>query len=65
MTTPQSTRADKTPKVEGPIRCHKCQLMCRDAEHYLRHLRNKCEPEPSSGRCHSVRSPRIVRPLSG
>ena len=22
-------------KVKGPIRCHKCQLMCRDAEHYL------------------------------
>ena len=28
----------KTPsKVKGPIRCHKCQLMCRDAEHYLSH----------------------------
>ena len=48
MTTPQPTRADKTSKVEGPIRCHKCQLMCRDAEHYLRHRNNKCEVEPSS-----------------
>jgi hypothetical protein len=28
-------------KVLGPIRCHKCQLKCRDAEHYLSH---KCEP---------------------
>jgi hypothetical protein len=27
-------------KVKGPIRCHKCQLKCRDAEHYLSH---KCE----------------------
>ena len=26
--------------VKGPIRCHKCQLMCIDAEHYLGH---KCE----------------------
>ncbi len=26
-----------TPKVKGPIRCHKCQLLCRDAEHYLSH----------------------------
>jgi hypothetical protein len=24
-------------KVLGPIRCHKCQLKCRDAEHYLNH----------------------------
>jgi hypothetical protein len=23
--------------VKGPIRCHKCQLMCIDAEHYLGH----------------------------
>ncbi len=26
--------------VKGPIRCHKCQLVCRDAAHYLSH---KCE----------------------
>src|ERR1700724_392650 len=26
--------------VKGPIRCHKCQLRCIDAEHYLEH---KCE----------------------
>jgi hypothetical protein len=25
------------PVVKGPIRCHKCQLLCRDAEHYLNH----------------------------
>jgi hypothetical protein len=31
-------------KVKGPIRCHKCQLKCRDAEHYLSH---KCEPASS------------------
>jgi len=23
--------------VKGPIRCHKCQLLCQDAEHYLNH----------------------------
>jgi len=28
-------------KVIGPIRCHKCRLMCRDAEHYLSHV---CDP---------------------
>lgn len=32
-------------KVKGPIRCHNCQLRCRDAAHYLIH---KCEPKPSS-----------------
>ena len=32
-------------KVKGPIRCHKCQLKCRDAEHYLSH---KCAPSGSS-----------------
>jgi hypothetical protein len=31
-------------KVKGPIRCHKCQLKCSDAEHYLSHA---CEPKPS------------------
>jgi hypothetical protein len=32
----------RTPsKVKGPIRCHKCQLTCRDAEHYLSH---SCKP---------------------
>ena len=29
------------PLVRGPIRCHKCQLMCVDAEHYLSH---SCTP---------------------
>jgi hypothetical protein len=48
MTTSQPARNGKTSKVEGPIRCHKCQLMCRDAEHYLRHLSAKCEVELSS-----------------
>ncbi len=38
-----SERAHTNPpsKVKGPIRCHKCKLKCRDAEHYLSH---KCEP---------------------
>lgn len=31
-------------KVKGPIRCHTCRLLCRDAEHYLSH---KCESKPS------------------
>ena len=30
-------RVLKTPKVIRSIRCHKCQLMCRDGEHYLDH----------------------------
>ena len=29
------------PEVKGPIRCHKCQLKCRDAAEYLNHT---CEP---------------------
>jgi hypothetical protein len=24
-------------KVKGPVRCHKCQLICVDAKHYLSH----------------------------
>ncbi len=32
-------------KVVGPIRCHTCQLMCRDSAHYLSH---KCEPKINS-----------------
>ena len=31
-------------KVKGPIRCHKCQVVCCDAEHYLSH---KCWPKSS------------------
>jgi hypothetical protein len=27
--------------VKGPIRCHKCQLLCVDADHYLTHA---CTP---------------------
>lgn len=33
----------KAPQVKGPIRCHKCQLVCRDGAEYLSH---KCEPRP-------------------
>jgi hypothetical protein len=25
--------------VKGPIRCHKCQLLCANAEQYLNHSR--------------------------
>ncbi len=45
MTNSKLKRADETSKVKGPIRCHKCQLMCRDAEHYLSH---ECKPKPPS-----------------
>jgi hypothetical protein len=44
ITNSELNCAAKTSKVKGPIRCHKCQLMCRDAAHYLDH---KCEPKPS------------------
>ncbi len=36
--------ANPASKVKGPIRCHKCQLKCVDAAHYLSH---NCEPKPS------------------
>jgi len=32
-------------KVKGPIRCHKCQVTCRDATQYLSH---QCGPTPYS-----------------
>jgi hypothetical protein len=32
-------------KVKGPIRCHKCQLKCSDAEQYLSH---NCQPRSLS-----------------
>ena len=35
--TAAEAKATKTSKVKGTVRCHKCQLMCRDAEHYLSH----------------------------
>src|SRR5438270_12715174 len=35
-------RSSPPPQVKGPIRCHKCQLKCRDAPHYLSH---RCEPK--------------------
>ena len=44
MTNLEPTPA-KASKVKGPIRCHTCQLMCRDAEHYLSH---ECKPKPSA-----------------
>ncbi len=28
--------------VKGPIRCHKCQMLCRDADEYLSHT---CNPK--------------------
>lgn len=31
-------------KVVGPIRCHRCSAMCRDAANYLSH---KCGSTPS------------------
>ncbi len=43
--------ANSAPKVKGPIRCHTCRSMCRDAEHYLNH---KCEPKPSLVRAHAI-----------
>lgn len=44
ITTAQPNGVNNPPKVEGPVRCHKCQLMCRDAEHYLSH---ECKASPS------------------
>jgi hypothetical protein len=34
------------PIVKGPIRCHKCQLLCQTAADYLNHT---CEPRPTQG----------------
>jgi hypothetical protein len=39
VNTPPAVRPKAV--VKGPIRCHKCQLMCRDAEQYLNHA---CQP---------------------
>lgn len=36
--------ADHASTVKGPMRCHKCQLKCRDAVQYLKHI---CKPMPS------------------
>ena len=33
-----------TAKVVGPIRCHRCSAMCRDAATYLSH---KCGSQPT------------------
>src|SRR5438105_15863172 len=40
------SRKNPVPEVKGPIRCHKCQMMCRDAAEYLSH---KCEPKRMPG----------------
>jgi hypothetical protein len=40
--SPSKPRAIRS-EVKGPIRCHKCQLNCRDAAEYRGH---KCEPKP-------------------
>jgi hypothetical protein len=41
MTPPNvNTPPPARPKVvvKGPIRCHKCQMRCQDAEQYLNHV---------------------------
>jgi hypothetical protein len=45
MTLIKSKDANTGSYVKGPIRCHKCQLKCRDAAHYLSH---KCYSKPAS-----------------
>ena len=60
MNSSQSTRAVKDSKVKGPSRCHKWQLMCRDAEHYLSRISNKCEVEPSVIRWRPIRGGRLT-----
>ncbi len=48
-------------KVKGSIRCHKCQLKCRDAEHYLSH---KCELASVLALPHDG-FPQASKPVSG
>ncbi len=40
--TPTHVKPPPVPKpkavVKGPIRCHKCQMLCKDAEQYLSHV---------------------------
>jgi hypothetical protein len=37
-------------KVVGPIRCHRCSAMCRDASHYLSHkCGSQSQVSPFSG----------------
>lgn len=38
----ESPRKRVAPVVKGPIRCHKCQLVCQDAAEYLGH---SCEEQ--------------------
>jgi len=45
--------ANSAPKIKGPVRCHACQLNCRDAEHYLSH---KCEKRLSPATTRRFRS---------
>jgi len=42
--------------VEGRVRCHKCGLLCRDAEHYLSHAcrLEKTRDAGASGRDRSI-----------
>lgn len=40
LTTPAN------PEVKGPITCHKCQMKCTDADHYLGH---QCMPRRNRG----------------
>jgi hypothetical protein len=35
--------------VKGPIRCHKCQMLCCDAEEYLSHNCDRQAKQPESG----------------
>jgi hypothetical protein len=44
MASLKQKTVESVPKVKGPIRCHKCRIMCRDAEHYLSHV---CQPKVS------------------
>jgi|GEM_PF-1341132 len=50
--------AKSAAKVKGPLRCHTCRLMCRDAEHYLSH---KCEPQATLTFIgHRARTPQLT-----
>lgn len=35
--------------VKGPIRCHKCRMLCRDADEYLNHHCDRQAKQPESG----------------
>jgi hypothetical protein len=48
----ESPRKRIAPIVKGPIRCHKCQLVCQDAAQYLGH---SCEEQRALNDPHSRR----------